>query len=145
VAVLGGVVAFAALAALASAWEPLALLAAVALLLGGSSALVCVAMVLWRSRTARRRLRRGAPATGWYLHSFASTQRGAGRVLLERVCDEAEAARRVVYLDTCEGLVDYYRRCGFEPAVRTVMRRQGRPTTVVRMVRALQGPQGDAS
>lgn len=138
VALVATAVALAGIVALASIWWPLTVVLGLVLSVAGPVGVVSLILTLARSRSARRRLLEAKPPGSWHLHSFASARPGAGAVLLDRVCDEAERVRRVVYLDTCEGLIGYYRRFGFAPVVTVMMRRDGRPAAVVRMVRALQ-------
>jgi hypothetical protein len=131
--------AFMGLVGLGDVWPTPTLYLALVVLVGGVIFLVSVVFTVARSWGARQGLRQAKPSGSWHLHSFASARPGAGAALLDRVRGEAELAGRVVYLDTCEGLVGYYRRFGFEPAATVMMRRDGRPATVVRMVRSLQG------
>ncbi len=112
VALLATAVALAAIVVLASIWWPLTVLLGLALAVAGLVGGANLVLTLRRSRTARRRLREAKPSGSWHLHSFASTRPGAGAAQLDRVCGEAERGGQVVHLDTCEGLVDYYRRFG---------------------------------
>lgn len=133
---------FVVLVALASMSLLLAVALATVMLGGGLAVLVGVALTLARSRAARSQLRRARPASGWYLHSFASARPGAGRVLLERVCAEADAAGRVLYLDTsAPELIDYYEESGFTPAVTVVVGRAPASEKVTRMARPVGGAQ----
>ncbi len=131
---------FVVLVALASMSLLLAVVLATVMLGGGLAVLVGVALTLGRSRAARSQLRRARPASGWYLHSFASARPGAGRALLDRVCAEADAAGRVLYLDTLSRkLIDYYEKSGFTPAVKVVVGRGPASEKVTRMARPVGG------
>lgn len=131
---------FIVLVALASMSLVLAVVLATVMLGGGLAVLVGVALTLARSRAARSQLRRARPASGWYLHSFASARPGAGRALLDRVCAEADAAGRVLYLDaSARKLIDYYKESGFTPVVTVVVGRGPGSEKVTRMARPLGG------
>jgi hypothetical protein len=64
----------------------------------------------------QRQLRRARP-DGHVLivHSVASTERGAGRALLQEVNDEADRCNWTLVLDTAnEALEDYYAQLGYQ-------------------------------
>ena len=136
VAVLVGCMAAGAGAArlLALLWPPLV----VALALGLLGFCVRARWASWRDRSVAVKLRKAKPEGGWLVHNFAgdATCPGAGRVLLDAVCADADARRRVLYLDTVvPRLVEYYRQAGFEVAVSVPAVYAGEAVVVTRMVR----------
>ncbi len=136
VVVMAGVMVAGGLAGgiIAVIWPPLVVAIVVGL------ALVCARArwFSWRCRGVNRQLRQARPAGGWNIHNFAGDpdRRGAGRALLDAVCDEADRRRRVLYLDTVvPRLVEYYGECGFEPTAQVAAQFAGEDLVITRMVR----------
>ncbi len=106
-------------------------------------AIVPAARVAWSSRKADGRLRAERPAGGWHLCDFARSREapeGMGAVLLERVCAEADAHERVLYLETsAKDLVTYYEEFGFKVEASEAMAWGETRTTVSLMVRPVGG------
>ena len=97
-----------------------------------------------RGRAARELLAQATPPRAWHLYNLAGDPRrpGAGRVLLEQLCAEADDHRRVLYLDTIapadpelESLVGYYERSRFVVVAEAPVEYGGVPLRKVRMVR----------
>ena len=136
---LAGLVAFlvasiVVLVLISAVWAPLlAVYGAAAVGLFGRSVLK-----QWRDRAVSAELHRAQPAGGWYLHNVARhpDHPGAGRALLERVVQRADAEGRTLYLDTVvPRLVEYYGEFGFEVAATVEARYDGEVVQIVRMVR----------
>ena len=140
--VLGHDVAVVAALVLAWLWWPPAAVGGVGLLV---LALAVAVATDHRPRQVARRLGEATPNGAHHIRNFFAepAKRGAGRVVLDGVCREADQAGRVLYLDTvAERLVAYYGEFGFE-ARATVQRCRGGETVLSwRMVRE---PRADAS
>lgn len=100
------------MASLLVMWPVVALVLAVGLLF------VPMARVSLAAGPARRALRRCRPhdVRPVVVHTVASVERGAGRMLLESVLEEADRKRWTLVLDAGnERLASYYAGLGFEP------------------------------
>lgn len=125
--------------ALALVWPPLVAAPVVALGLFCTHA----QRFSWRHRVLNRQLRDALPAGAWHLHNFAADpgRPGAGRVLLEEVCAEADRRGWVLYLDTVVArLVDYYGEAGFAVVAVAAAWYAGETLTITRMVRVPASP-----
>lgn len=88
-----------------------------------------------RNHSSKNALATAKPEQEWMLHSFVSRRAGAGRRLLDRVCDEADVAKRVIYLDCDPKLIAYYQASGFVADVEVPMRWASQRASTCRMVR----------
>jgi len=137
----------------ASAAASLVVVSGVLGTISGALALSLVAIVVlafsplaWngiRDLPARLYLARATPEGAHvYLHSFASTQPGAGAEVLRQICVEADFSATALALDAgSPRLVDYYRAFGFGTCGRPVTGRRG--SQLQRMWRPPRRPIGE--
>jgi len=124
----------AALAGLWMLWWPAAALAAAAMGL----AMTAVVAGEHRPKAVRERLAAVTPAGAHQVRNFFADEahKGAGRTVLDAVCQQADEAEHVLYLDTVvERLVAYYVEFGFELRSTDSLLRGGETVLFRRMVR----------